>query len=147
MLELEMTSACDVRVEFLLPALGEIPEDKTQLTKTGKLSTRKMAQRDRVGLYSDLCTGIALRLIHETLRVLETVDVVEAFGLASDIDPATGHHREFVALHLQTSRQPMVSLNLDAVDPSSSFKSLGGVFLCDRKGELRPLQGVNGLQD
>lgn len=145
--ELELNSIHDVKLEFMLPDLDEVPEARTTLTKTGKLSTRNMSQRDRVALYNDLCTGLALRLVNETLRVLSTVDVVEVFGIASGIDPATGHQSDFVSLHLQVSRSQLTSLNFDAVDPSSSFEVIGGSFLCDRKGGLMPLPGLLGLQD
>ena len=64
--ELAYDDADRVEIELLLPEFEDVPETKTSVTKTGKLSEKKMAQTDRVALYSALCCGIALRLVHET---------------------------------------------------------------------------------
>jgi len=146
-LDLELESTREVRIEFVLPELNDIPDSRTQVTKTGKLSPRKMAQRDRVSLYEDLCTGIALRLVYETLRVLGTVEKIEAFGVANTLDASTGHDEEFVALHLATSREAFRRLGLDLVDASSALEGLGGQFSCNRRGELAAIPDVVGLSE
>lgn len=50
------------------------------------------------------------------------------FGTTDDTDPATGHPREFIALHLSTQRQRFEWLNLDDADPSAALEGLGGRF-------------------
>jgi hypothetical protein len=146
-LDLELDVATGVRVEVVLPDISEVPEERTQLTKTGRLSSKVMAQRDRTAVYRELCSGMALRLIYETFRVLESVQVVEVFGTAAGTDPSTGQPREVVALHLRTVRADFAKLNLDAVDPSSALEHLGGLFSCDKGGQLSGLPGVTGLTD
>jgi hypothetical protein len=146
-LELELVSVSEARIEFVLPELSEVPEERTQLTKTGKLSARNMAQRDRVSLYGDLCTGMALRLLHETCRVLEIVQTIELFGTASGIDQANGHPHHFVALRISVGRAQLGLVNMDGVDASSAFGALGGTFACDRRGDLTAIPGVTGFDD
>lgn len=143
--ELEMSSVKFVRLELSLPEIDEIPEQRAELTKTGRLSTKKVSQRDRVALYVDVCCSVALLLIYEVFRVLPMVSGVEVFGTAEGVDAATGKPVEFVALHLQTDRRSFEDINLDAVDPSSALDGLGGRIAVNRKGELGPLPGVAGL--
>jgi hypothetical protein len=142
-LEFENTSA--VRIELALPSLDEVPEQRTQLTKTGKVSYRKMAQRDRTAIYTDLCCGLALRLVHETFRVLPMVEQVELFGTTEGIEAATGLDQEFIALHLPASREEFLRLDLDRVEAVAAVEGLGGTFSCNRRGELQPIDGVAGL--
>jgi hypothetical protein len=143
--ELEMEDVHEARIELALPEIDEIPDERTLLTKTGKLSRKPMAQRDRVALNADLCTGMALRLVYETFRVLPMVNVVEITGTSSGNDPATGHSSIDVALHLRVDRPAFQTISWDTADPSSVLTGLGGRFACDRQGHLGTIPGVMGL--
>jgi hypothetical protein len=144
--DLELDDAERAAIELSLPDLDVVPAERVSLTKTGRASTKKVAQRDRTALYADLCAALALRLIHETYRVLPMVRSVEVFGTAEDLDPGTGQPREFVALHVEASRERFSPLNLDGVDPTEAIEGLGGAFAYTRTGELRPLKGITGLR-
>jgi hypothetical protein len=144
--EIEFESATTVRIELALPDLDDVPTELTSLTKTGKLSSKAISRRDRVGLYEDLCTGLALRVVYEIFRVLPTAQQIELFGTVDGIDPATGHSREFVTLRLLTTREVCGRLDLDHVDPSAAFEGLGGEFSLRRSGQLEPLPGIEGLE-
>ncbi len=144
--ELDFDGTQKVSLELALPELGAIPEERTELTKTGKLSRRKLAKRDRIALYAGVCASIVLRLTYETLRILPMVTRVEVSGTTEDLDPATGHPREYVALHLATERRSFEQLNLNDVDPEAALEGFGGVFAYTKAGELRPLAGVVGLR-
>jgi hypothetical protein len=143
--ELEMPSVRFVRLELSLPEMAEIPEERAELTKTGRLSRRKMSQRDRVALYADVCCGVALLLVYEVFRVLPMVSAAEVFGITEAVDPATGRLQDFVGLHLHTDRPSFEGLNLDAIDPSSALAGLDGRLSMNRKGELSPLPDMVGL--
>src|SRR5206468_728916 len=106
---------------------------------------KAMSQKDHTDLFADLCAGLCLRLIYEALRVVPSLVRIELFGTTSGIDPATGHQREFIALHLNTSRPAIQGLNLDNVDPSAALVALGGKFSCDRRGVLSPIDGLVGI--
>jgi hypothetical protein len=135
-----MESVSSAKVEFVIPELDDIPDQRTQITKTGKLSSRKMAQRDRVELYTDFCTGMALHLCYEVFRVLAPVGEVKVLGRTNGIDPGTGHTTDFISLQLHIARSGLESLDLDAINPSAAFERLGGRFGCDRKGGLAPIR-------
>jgi hypothetical protein len=138
--DIEFVNVSSVCIFMELPDLDVVPEEKMSLTKTGKLSSRKMAQKDRFKLYSDICTGLTLRLIHETFRVIHSVDTVELHGLTEQVNPANGHPENIISLYIKISKQDFEQLNLDSLDPASAFTSLNGRFACSKKGELLPLK-------
>lgn len=143
--ELELDTTENAKIEVTLPDLDDVPAQVTSLTQRGKLSTKAMSQKDRTDLFADLCAALCLRLIYEAYRVVPTLARIEVFGTTSGIDPATGHLHEFIALHVNTTRAGLDSLNLDHVDPSSALTALDGRLSCDRRGILTPLEGVVGI--
>lgn len=143
--ELELDTTEETKIEVTLPDLDDIPPQVTALTQRGKLSTKPMGQRDRTDLFADLCAGICLRLLYEAFRVVPSLQQIEVFGTTSGMDPATGHSREFIALHVKTTRPAIDALNLDNVDPTSALTALGGRLSCDRRGVLSPIEGIVGI--
>lgn len=140
--DIEFIDVNSVNLFMELPEIDIVPEEKMSLTKTGKLSTKKMAQKDRFKLYSNICTGLAMRLIYETFRVVHSVNTVELFGLTEKINPSNGYAENITSLHINILRQDFEQLNLDTLDPTSAFKSLNGKLACNKKGELSPLKGL-----
>ncbi|PZO54757.1 MAG: hypothetical protein DCF15_11460 [Phormidesmis priestleyi] len=140
--DIEFMNVNLVAIFMEIPELDVVPEEKINLTKTGKLSARKMVQKDRFKLYSDICTGLTLRLIYETFRVIHSVDTVELHGLTEQVNPSNGHSENITSLHIRTSRQDFGQLNLDSLDPTSAFTSLKGKFACNKKGKLSPLKAL-----
>lgn len=138
--DIEFDGVRRVQLDMELPSLDAIPLTNSTVTKTGKFSERKMAQRDRGDLYKDVCAGLALRLVHEVFRVLPFVEHVGLRGMVSAPDPATGQPSRYVALQLATDRTPFLALSLDKVDPSQALTHLGGEMKSRRDGTLQPLE-------
>lgn len=139
-LSLELNDPSEVNVVFQLPDLNEIPEEELSLTKTGKLSKRKMTQKKRIEIFTDLCAGITLSLAYESFRVINFLEGVNIFGYSQTTDFSTGHDQEIFPLFIKVSREKLERLNLDKIDPSTAFDCLDGIFQCDRKGNLSGLQ-------
>lgn len=137
--DLEMDNVHTMTVRLTLPGIDVVPESRTSLTKRGRLSTHEMTQRDRVGLYVDVCASLALRLGNEAFRVLPCLNQFILFGQTTRPDPSTGHVITITALHFETSREKLSALDLDNLDPSSAVALLEGRFACDRRGELSDL--------
>jgi hypothetical protein len=142
--EIEFEGIRRVRLEVEMPTMDAIPPTLSSVTKTGKFSERKMAQRDRLDLYKDVCAGLALRLVHEVFRVLPFVEHVTLLGIVSGPDPSTGQQCRVMGLRLTTDRAPFLTLSLDNVDPSLALSQLGGEMKTTRDGKLQPLETVHG---
>jgi hypothetical protein len=141
--DIEFINVSSVCIFMELPELDVVPEENMSLTKTGKLSSRRMSQKDRFKLYSGICTSLTLRLIHETFRVIYSVNTVELHGLTEQVNPANGHTENITSLHIKLSREDFENLNLDSLDPTFAFTSLNGKFACSKKGGLLPLRDLS----
>jgi hypothetical protein len=95
--DIEFEDIHHVRLSVTLPGLEEIPSTRAELTQTGKLSQRKVSQRDRGALYQSVCAGVVLRLVYEAFRVLPFVERVQAVGMVTR--PGLGK-QESTLLHL-----------------------------------------------
>jgi hypothetical protein len=142
--DIEFDGVRQVRLEVELPTLDAMPLTVSSVTKSGKFSERKMAQRDRVDLYKDVCAGLALRLVHEVFRVLPFVEHVDLAGLITQTDPATGNPARHLVLRLSTDRTPFLRLSLDNVDPSEALAHLGGEMKINREGIPQRLETSAG---
>lgn len=140
--DIEFISINTVRLLMELPEPDVVPDTRLRLTKTGRLSERAMSQKDRYTIYSNICTGLALRLIYETFRVVHCVEKVELQGLTERINLADGHSESMSSLEIQISRLDFGQLKLDTLDSLSAIASLGGDFRCTKKCELLPVKGV-----
>jgi len=136
--DIEFEGVRRVQLEVELPTIEVIPSTVSSLTKTGKLSERKMAQRDRFDLYKDVCAGLMLRLMHEVFRVLPFVEQVGLRGIRPAPDPATGRASRYVVVRLAADRNTFLNLALDDVDPSQALAYLGGQMTVARDGTLQP---------
>ncbi|MCC7134596.1 MAG: DUF4236 domain-containing protein [Gemmatimonadales bacterium] len=135
--DLEADTLRFFRIRLSVPNLDCVPDTKTSLTSTGRLSTRKMAARDRRALYQDLCAGVALRLAYETFRVLPFVEQVVVVGVKARNTGRPGDSDE--VLQVELKRSQLWGFDLDAADPSELFAQLGGTMVVDRYGDLVPL--------
>ena len=127
-----------VTLRIDLPAYGDIPEIKTAITKTGLLSQRPMAIRDRAALYRNVCAGITLRLVYETYRVLPFVKSVNAEGLAERPVHRTNEPR-YRGLAVGTTRDDFGGYDLDGAEPGDILAALGGRLSSNRDGSLEAL--------
>jgi hypothetical protein len=138
-IDVEFQDLHEARLLIALPGLDVVPAQRAQLTKTGKLSRRAMAQRDRKALYTSICAGVALRLIYETFRVLPFVNRVQAIGTVTT--PGLGRmERRYAGVALETSRFDLLAMDLDEGEPEAILRSLGGEMSLARDGTLKPLE-------
>lgn len=132
--DIEFNGPHSVSVELVLPGIDVIPAQRSKLTKTGKISYRNMAKKDRRALYVNLCCGLALRLVHETYRVLPMVQNAALSGIGQGSD-----RQRVCALRQNTTRDAFASVRHDNLDASELLTQLGGVFACGKDGSLSQL--------
>ncbi len=137
--DIEFEDIHHVRLSVTLPGLEEIPSTRAELTQTGKLSQRKVSQRDRGALYQSVCAGVVLRLVYEAFRVLPFVERVQAVGMVTR--PGLGSIvSSYPALALDATRHELLAMDLDGGDPAAVLHYLGGLLEVARDGTLRPVE-------
>jgi len=130
-----------VRLIVTLPDIDELPATKAALTQTGKLSQRKVSQRDRGALYESVCAGVVLRLAYETFRVLPFVTQVQAVGMATRPGLGTLVSR-YPALALETTPEALGAMDLDGGEPAAILRHLGGQVAVARDGTLKAVEAA-----
>jgi hypothetical protein len=134
--DIEFEQLDTAKIFMELPDIEVVPTEEKILTKTGKLSLKKMTQTKRFKIFFDVCTGLSLRLIYETFRVLPMVDCVEIHGMTDAINLASGNPQRMTSLYSKIVRSDFEKLNLNEIDPSIAFNSLNGKFSCNKRGEF-----------
>ncbi len=89
-------------------------------------------------LYEDVCCALVLRFSHEIFRSIPEATDIYLTGYIPSRDPATGHPARNIYLRLVVDRESFTAIDLDYVDPSTAFESLGGSSRTKR-GELVPI--------
>jgi hypothetical protein len=99
-----------------------IPSDVCTLTKSGKLSQKKMPLTQFYELYQDYVAGAVFRIARELFALLpiETV-VVTAMGHL--FDSASGHSADHPILSVVMPRSTVQSLNFASLDPSDALRN------------------------
>lgn len=114
-----------IRVGVELPSPELLDELELSVTKSREL-------------YEDVCCAILIRFAHEIFRVIPDANDVHLTGYRSGRSLATGKLVREIYLRLATDRDSFGNLELDHVDPSTSFEGLGGAKKTKR-GELQPI--------
>ena len=136
---LDLVDVNQVQIFIQMPSLELVPKEELYLTKKGRLSSKAMSQESRLKLYSDVCTGLALRATHELLRIVQAINLVEVFGFSDQVSSENGQSEKTISLQARLTRQEFQQFDLDSLDPTSAFIHLNGKFACSMERKLMPL--------
>ena len=103
-----------------IDAESNVPEIELRLTKTGKMSQKKMAVGKRWEVIQDHVCSAGLRLLSDSFALLCIDRVVVNVG-GTAVNPATGHLEPVTWLALHATRGAFSQINPHAVDPSDSM--------------------------
>lgn len=111
-------------VEVFLSVHGDrvIPAESKSLLQSGKLSTKKLPAGKYNELLQDYVCSCVLRVGRELLAIL-TDELVIVTATDRFLNTSSGHLEELPLLSVAISRRTIVSLNLDAIDPSDSMRN------------------------
>ncbi len=99
-----------------------VPTEKKSLLQSGKLSAKKMPKGEFYEIYQDYVCSCILRVGNELLAILPD-ELVLVHAVDNMLNSKTGHMEEQCILSIAISRQTIVSLNIDLIDPSDSFEN------------------------
>lgn len=126
-------------IEFYVDPDKLIPKEIKTLTKTGKVSTKKMSKTMFYDIEQDYVCSCTLRVARDMFALLP-LDFVVINAISSKLDTSTGNIKKVIVLSIKIDRDVLDSLNLDKIDPSDSM--LNFVHNMDFK-KTRGLVGVN----
>ncbi|WP_070120422.1 DUF4236 domain-containing protein [Bacillus marinisedimentorum] len=99
-----------------------IPAEELSLTKTGKLSRKKMTKTKFYELYQDYVSSCVLRIARELFALLPLKNVyINAIG--EQFDSSVGSEVEGVVLSVLIDRETLNTLDFDRIDCSDSLEN------------------------
>ena len=99
-----------------------IPNEVKILLKSGKLSVKEMPKSQFYTLYQDYVCSAILRIANELFAIIPD-NVVIITAIDNLLNNKTGHSEELPIVSAYISRDILVSLNLDKIDPSTSMSN------------------------
>ncbi|KKB35071.1 DUF4236 domain-containing protein [Bacillus thermotolerans] len=111
-----------MEVEFDVHSDSVIPAEEKKLTKTGKVSNKKMAKTRYFELQQDYVCSCTLRIARDlfALLPLKTV-VIHAYD--EQLNTETGHTERILILSVKIDRPTLESLNMESIDCSDSMNN------------------------
>lgn len=132
-----------LNVDFNVDEQTVIPHETKSLTKTGKVSTRKMGVGRRNELLYMYVTGGALAIAKESLAVLP-IDSLLVHCIDTSVNPATGIEEENILLSVLFTRNQLDKIQYEFIDPGEAVQS----FLHHMKFlKTKGFQPVSRLED
>lgn len=109
-----------LEVEFIVVSDQVLPTEKLGITKTGRLSRRKMPISKYNELFQDYVCSSTIRIARDLMAILP-LDYVLVHATDGILNTATGHQEQLTLLSVRFDRRTLSGLNFDLVDPSDAI--------------------------
>lgn len=129
-----------IEIEFMVKAEKVIPETSKSLTKTGKVSEKKLTKTMYYDITQDYVCSCSIRLARELFALLP-VNVVTVHATDQILNTITGYYEEATILSVRFTRERFMTTNFDKIDASDftesfennmKFKKTSGFYPVDR---------------
>lgn len=141
---IEATALAPLVAEARLRVNGKdvIPAELLSLTKTGKLSTKKMPVQRFWELYQDHVCSAMFRIGRELFALLP-IEVALVHGHGWVLETATGNYVEQALVSVAFTRTEFTALNLDRIDPSDALERFPHAMEFSKKVGLEPVDEIS----
>lgn len=106
--------------EFNIKSDDVIPENKVEMTESGKLVEKPLTKSGYYEIFQDYVCSVTIRLARDLFALLP-VEKVIVHAVDYALNTATGNKEEVTYLSVAFDRATFEKLNLDAIDPSDSL--------------------------
>lgn len=115
-----------LEVNFDINSETVVPSEIKTLTKTGKVSTKKMTKTMFFDIQQDYVCSCIIRIARDMFALLP-IDYVIINALDDRLDTSTGIYNKETVVSVKIDKSTLYSLNLDLIDPSDSMNN----FMCN----------------
>ena len=142
--EIEATALAPLVAEARLRVNGKdvIPAELLSLTKTGKISRKKMPLQRFWELYQDHVCSAMFRIGRELFALLP-IEVALVHGRGWVLDTTTGNYVERALVSVAFTRTEFTALNLDRIDPSDALERFPHAMEFSKKVGLEPVDEIS----
>ncbi len=109
-----------IHVEFRVKSEVTVPQESLSLTKTGKLSTKKLSKTAYYDIMQDYVCSCVLRIARDMFALLPLKTVV-VHAVDTVLDTTTGFNKDITILSVAFNKAPLMKLNFESLDPSDSM--------------------------
>ncbi|MGO5051209.1 DUF4236 domain-containing protein [Lachnospiraceae bacterium LCP25S3_G4] len=106
-----------IEIEFSVKSNQVIPEEAKALTKTGKLSVKKLSKTIYYDITQDYVCSCAIRLARELFALLPINNVL-VHATDQSLNSATGHYETHTILSVLFTRNEFQNINFNQIDAS-----------------------------
>lgn len=141
---IETAALAPLVVEARFRAHGKdvIPDAVLSLTKTGKVSTKKMPAQRFWLIYQDHVCSAAFRIARELFALLPVeVAIVHARGWL--LDSGTGRYVEEPVVSVAFTRTELMALDFELIDPSDALERFPHAMEFSKKDGFEPVDEIS----
>lgn len=128
-----------LEVEFQVNSESVVPKEIKSLTKTGKVSTKKMTKTMYYDIQQDYVCSCVLRIARDMFALLP-INYIVINALDKRINTTNGLYEEEVILSTKIDRNILNQLNMDLIDPSDSMANF------ETNMNFKKTSGLNGVR-
>ena len=110
------------QINFYIHDKKVIPTHIKNLLKSGKVSVKEMPNSKSNEIYQDYVCSAMLRIAREMFAILP-IKMVAITAIGSILNESTGYKNEVPILSAAIPKETLEALNLETIDPSSSFSN------------------------
>lgn len=119
--DFHFVDADTVELAFHVESRDVIPTRVKSLTKTGKVSNRKLGKTKYFGYYQDYVCSCVIRVARELFALLP-VQHVKIEARNTQLNTATGHDEEVLILVVAINRPKFENINFERIDCSDALE-------------------------
>lgn len=130
-----------MEIDFEVHSDSVIPTEIKSLTKTGRLSHRKMPVKQYYDLQQDYVCSCAIRIARDMFSLLP-LDFVVIHANDDILDTSTGYMKKQTLLSVKIDRETLNKLNLDLIDCSDAMQNFNHKMNFLKTKGLQPVEKV-----
>lgn len=134
-------NAHSMEVEFTVKSDKIIPDYSLSLTKTGKLSRKKLTKTAYYSLVQDYVSSCSIRIARDIFALLP-LDTVVVHAVDNVLNTQNGHVEEVTILSVVFRRDILNSLNLELIDPSDAINNFKHNMKFLKTKGFRPVERI-----
>lgn len=130
-----------LEIEFDVHTDSVIPNEIKSLTKTGRLSVRKIPIKQYYDLQQDYICSCAIRIAKDMFSLLP-LDFVVIHANDDILDTSTGYMKKQTLLSVKIDRETLNKLNLDLIDCSDAMQNFKHNMKFLKTKGLQPVEKI-----
>lgn len=129
-----------LHLDIDLPEIEDLPQKKTNILASGKVSIKDKSKRELTSQYAHCVTGLLFFFAGEAFNVSPKVQTVVASGYTQRVNGRTGHEQDDYVASVRFERSFFSKLNTKALEPTEAIRGFEHRFEPYADGRLKTIE-------